>query len=52
MDLKDLQRHLDQEVHKLNNWSVTEFEGYSPIEMSQILHFTFGEDSPIILIFI
>ena len=47
MDLKDLQRHLDQEVHKQNNRTITEFEGYSPIEMTQILHFTFGEDSPI-----
>jgi hypothetical protein len=30
-----------------NNRSITEFEGYSPFEMHQILHFTFGEDSPI-----
>lgn len=47
MDLKDIQRHLDQVMNEQNNRSISEFEGYSPFEMHQILHFTFGEDSPI-----
>ena len=47
MDLKDIQKHLDQIMSEQNNKSITEFEGYSPFEMHQILHFTFGKDSPI-----
>ncbi|MCF8259487.1 MAG: hypothetical protein K9J12_01820 [Melioribacteraceae bacterium] len=47
MDLKDIQRHIDQIMHEENNRSIPEFEGYSPFEMHQILHFTFGIDSPI-----
>ncbi len=47
MDLKEIQRHIDQVVHKQNNQSMPEFEGYSPFEMHQILHFTFGPDSPV-----
>jgi len=47
MDLKDIQRHIDQVMNEQNNRSIPEFEGYSPFEMHQILHFTFGKDSPI-----
>lgn len=47
MDLKELQRHLDQITHEENNRSIPDFEGYSPIEMHHILHFTFGEESPV-----
>jgi hypothetical protein len=47
MELKDLQRHLNQVMNEQNNQPVPEFEGYSPFEMHQILHFTFGKDSPI-----
>ncbi len=47
MDLKDIQRHIDQVMNEQNNRSISEFEGYSPFEMHQILHFTFGKDSPI-----
>lgn len=47
MDLEDIQKHLDQEMNKQNNRSVPEFEGYSPIEMQNILHFTFEKESPL-----
>ncbi len=47
MDLKDLQNHVDNVMNEQNNRSISEFEGYSPFEMHQILHFTFGSDSPI-----
>lgn len=47
MDLKDIQKHLDQVMSAQNNRSIPEFEGYSPFEMHQILDFTFGKDSPI-----
>ncbi|ALO17257.1 hypothetical protein L21SP5_03657 [Salinivirga cyanobacteriivorans] len=47
MDLKDIQRHIDQEMNKQNNRSIPEFEGYSPLEMHKILHFTFAKDSPL-----
>ncbi len=47
MDLKDIQKHIDQAMNEQNNRSIPEFEGYSPFEMHQILHFTFGKDSPI-----
>lgn len=47
MDLKDIQRHIDQVMNEQNNRSIPEFEGYSPIEMHQILHFTFCKDCPI-----
>jgi len=47
MDLKDIQKHIDQAMNEQNNRSILEFEGYSPFEMHQILHFTFGKDSPI-----
>lgn len=47
MDLKDIQRHLDQEMNEQNNRPIPEFEGYSPFEMHKILHFTFAIDSPL-----
>lgn len=47
MDLKDIQRHIDQVMHEQNNRSIPEFEGYSPAEMHRILHFTFAKDCPI-----
>jgi len=47
MDLKDIQRHIDQVMNEQNNRSIPEFEGYSPFEMHHILNFTFGKDSPI-----
>ncbi|MCZ4694618.1 hypothetical protein DWB61_06150 [Ancylomarina euxinus] len=34
-------------MSKQNNRSIPEFEGYSPIEMHNLLHFTFEPDSPI-----
>jgi len=47
MDLKDIQRHIDHVMNEQNNRSIPEFEGYSPFELHQILHFTFDKDSPI-----
>ena len=49
MDLKELQEHLDKIVMKQNHQALPDFDGYSPFEMHQILHFTFGADSPITL---
>ncbi len=47
MDLKDIQRHIDQRMNEQNNRPIPEFEGYSPFEMHQILNFTFGPDCPV-----
>lgn len=47
MDLKDIQKQLDQIMNEQNKRSVPEFEGYSPFEMHQILHFTFAKESPV-----
>lgn len=47
MDLKDLQRHIDQAMNEQNNRPIPEFEGYSPFEMHKILHYTFALDSPL-----
>lgn len=49
MDLKDIQKHIDQVMNEQNNRVIQEFEGYSPFEMHHILHFTFEPNSPIIL---
>lgn len=49
MDLRDLQKHIDQIMNEQNNREIPDFEGYSPFEMHHILHFTFGPNSPIIL---
>jgi hypothetical protein len=49
MELKDLQRHIDQGLNQQNNRSIPEFEGYSPFEMHHILHFTFDPNSPLSL---
>lgn len=47
MNLDDIQRELDKQMHEQNNRPIPEFEGYSPNEMHQIIHFTFGRDCPI-----
>ena len=47
MDLRDLQRHIDQVMNEQNNRSIPEFEGYSSFEMHKILHSTFAIDSPL-----
>ncbi len=47
MKLDDIQKQLDKVMHDQNNLAKPEFEGYSPSEMHQILHFTFGTNSPI-----
>jgi hypothetical protein len=47
MDLKDIQRNIDQVMNEQNNRPIADFEGYSPFEMHKILHFTFSIDSPL-----
>ncbi|WP_052345573.1 hypothetical protein [Alkaliflexus imshenetskii] len=47
MDLKELQRHINQAMNEQNNRPIPEFEGYSPFEMHKILHFTFAAESPL-----
>lgn len=47
MNLKDIQKHLDQVMAEQNNLPIPEFEGYSPFEMHKILHFTFSINSPL-----
>ncbi|TCP21308.1 hypothetical protein EV195_1214 [Tenacibaculum skagerrakense] len=47
MNLKDIQRHIDQAMNEQNNRPIPEFEGYSPFEMHKILHFSFAIDSPL-----
>lgn len=47
MDLDEIQKHLDRITNGQNNRDIPDFEGYSPFEMHQILHSTFGADSPI-----
>ena len=49
MDLEELQKHIDKVVNEQNNRLIPEFEGYSPIEMNQLLYFSFGAKSPISL---
>lgn len=49
MELKDIQEHIDKVMNEQNNMAIPEFEGYSPFELHQILHFTFESNSPISL---
>lgn len=49
MDLEALQKHMDQVMNEQNNRSIPDFEGYSPSEMHNIMHFTFEPNSPVIL---
>lgn len=47
MKLEDIQKQLNKVMQEENNRANPKFEGYSPYEMHQILHFTFGAESPI-----
>lgn len=47
MKLEDIQKQLNKVMQEENNRAKPDFEGYSPYEMHQILHFTFGAESPI-----
>ena len=47
MNLVELQRHFDKVMHQQNNQGISDFEGYSPYEMTQILYSTFEAESPI-----
>lgn len=47
MHLEEIQRHIDKVMNELNNHGIADFEGYSPSEMHQILHYTFSLNSPI-----
>ena len=43
----DIQKYAEQFMQERNSRSIPEFEGYSPTEMHQILHFTFEAQSPL-----
>ncbi|HDQ44883.1 MAG TPA: hypothetical protein ENN17_05205 [bacterium] len=47
MNLEDLKRQINQVMHEHNYQGIPDFEGYSPSEMHQILHFTFDAKSPV-----
>jgi hypothetical protein len=49
MELKEPKEHFKKIIDEQNNRPIPEFEGYSPVEMNQILHFTFDSKSPISL---
>ena len=42
-----LQRRIDKLMNEQNNQGLPDFEGYSPIEMTRILYYTFEDQSPI-----
>lgn len=45
--MEELSRKLSEFSHRQNNAPRADFEGYSSFEMHNILHFTFGQNSPI-----
>jgi hypothetical protein len=47
VDINEIQQHLNKIMDERNNRGIPEFEGYSPFEMHNILHFTFNSTSPI-----
>ncbi|MCF8239849.1 MAG: hypothetical protein K9J16_00580 [Melioribacteraceae bacterium] len=47
MNLEELQSHFDKLMHQQNNQGISDFEGYSPYEMTQIIYFTFEQESPV-----
>lgn len=47
MNLEELQSHFDKVMHEQNNQGISDFEGYSPYEMTQIIYFTFEPESPV-----
>lgn len=47
MDLEELNRQIAKLMEEQNRRSLPAFEGYSPYEMNNILHDTFGVNSPI-----
>lgn len=47
MDLNEIQKQLNEVMHEQNNRPIAAFEGYSPLEMHQILNATFSLNSPV-----
>jgi len=47
MNLEDIQKIIDELVLEQNTTINPNFDGYSPVEMHQILHFPFSENCPI-----
>jgi hypothetical protein len=45
--IEEMQRHIDKLMNEQNNQRISEFEGYSPIEMTKILYYPFEDGSPI-----
>lgn len=50
MNLDELNKLMGEEVRKMNQRSIPEFENYSPMEMNEILYDPFGSNSPIRLL--
>lgn len=48
--MDELEKHLEELMHKQNFKSLPAFEGYTPDDMQYILYDTFGKDSPIKLL--
>jgi len=49
-DIKEIQSHIDKIMNEQNNQGLSDFEGYSPIEMQYIINETFGKNCPIELL--
>ena len=47
MDLKDIQKHIDQAVKEMNNRQLDKFEGFSPHDMFYIINKPFDVECPI-----
>ena len=41
--IDELQGQIDNIMNERNNREILEFEGYSPIEMTKIIYYTFDE---------
>lgn len=47
MDLGEINKEIKKVMDSRNNSGILEFEGYSPIEMHQIIHFLFEDNCPV-----
>lgn len=48
--MDDIQRHINEYMHRQNNQGLPRFEGYSPIEVEYLLRFPLEPNSPIVLL--
>ena len=49
-ELEEINKHFEKIQNERNNRGISDFEGYSPIEMQFVIYDTFGNDSPIQLL--